>query len=159
MFRFWEAMALFLGSDVFHAFIPELKPHHYPRIRPSLPRSGTWQVETSELKECAEPCSNSRIEALINLLQCNPSCFWYEQEGQNPNDRGDPSITVFYGIFAFGATFWTPYMLGAAYGDMGPNVGYFYAGGYEQEGQNPNDRGDPSIEIAHIGTHVPVGRA
>ncbi|KAF3027450.1 hypothetical protein E8E15_009406 [Penicillium rubens] len=41
---------------------------------------------------------------------------------------GQANTTVFYGIFAFGATFWTPYMLGAAYGDMGPNVGYFYAG-------------------------------
>ncbi|CDM35927.1 hypothetical protein DTO013F2_3023 [Penicillium roqueforti] len=41
---------------------------------------------------------------------------------------GQANTTVFYGIFAFGATFWTPYMLGAGYGDMGPNVGYFYAG-------------------------------
>lgn len=41
---------------------------------------------------------------------------------------GQANTTVFYGIFAFGATFWTPYMLGADYGNMGPNVGYFYAG-------------------------------
>jgi sugar porter (SP) family MFS transporter len=41
---------------------------------------------------------------------------------------GQANTTVFYGIFSFGATFWTPYMLGADYGNMGPNVGYFYAG-------------------------------
>ncbi|KGO78036.1 Major facilitator superfamily domain, general substrate transporter [Penicillium italicum] len=41
---------------------------------------------------------------------------------------GQANTTMFYGIFAFGATFWTPYMLDADYGDMGPNVGYFYAG-------------------------------
>ncbi|KGO45654.1 Major facilitator superfamily domain, general substrate transporter [Penicillium expansum] len=41
---------------------------------------------------------------------------------------GQANTTIFYGIFAFGATFWTPYMLGAEYGNMGPNVGYFYAG-------------------------------
>ncbi|CAI7599448.1 unnamed protein product [Penicillium palitans] len=41
---------------------------------------------------------------------------------------GQANTTVFYGIFAFGATFWTPYMLDANHGDMGPNVGYFYAG-------------------------------
>ncbi|KAJ5512680.1 hypothetical protein N7463_002232 [Penicillium fimorum] len=41
---------------------------------------------------------------------------------------GQANTTVFYGIFAFGATFWTPYMLNADYGNMGPNVGYFYGG-------------------------------
>ncbi|KAG0156077.1 hypothetical protein PDIDSM_3253 [Penicillium digitatum] len=40
---------------------------------------------------------------------------------------GQANTTVFYGVFAFGATFWTPYMLDADYGDMGSNVGYFYA--------------------------------
>ena len=41
---------------------------------------------------------------------------------------GHANTIVFYGIFSFGATFWTPYMLNPNYGDMGPNVGYFYAG-------------------------------
>jgi SP family sugar:H+ symporter-like MFS transporter len=41
---------------------------------------------------------------------------------------GHANTTVFHGIFSFGATFWTPYMLSPNYGNMGPNVGYFYAG-------------------------------
>ncbi|KAJ5689050.1 hypothetical protein N7462_003442 [Penicillium macrosclerotiorum] len=41
---------------------------------------------------------------------------------------GQANTTVLYGIFSFGAAFWTPYMLDADYGNMGPNVGYFYAG-------------------------------
>lgn len=41
---------------------------------------------------------------------------------------GQAHTTVLYGIFSFGATFWTPYMLDADHGNMGPNVGYFYAG-------------------------------
>lgn len=41
---------------------------------------------------------------------------------------GQANSTFFYGIFSFGATFWTPYMLSANYGDMGSSVGYFYAG-------------------------------
>ena len=31
-------------------------------------------------------------------------------------------------IFAFSASFWTPYMINPAYGNMGTNVGYFYFG-------------------------------
>ena len=41
---------------------------------------------------------------------------------------GQANTTIFYGIFSFGAAFWTPYMLDAQHGNMGPNVGYFYAG-------------------------------
>ncbi|KAJ5663343.1 hypothetical protein N7507_004074 [Penicillium longicatenatum] len=41
---------------------------------------------------------------------------------------GQANTTIIYGIFSFGATFWTPYMLDAQYGNMGVNVGYFYAG-------------------------------
>jgi sugar porter (SP) family MFS transporter len=41
---------------------------------------------------------------------------------------GQASTTILYGICTFGATFWTPYMLSPYYGDMGPNVGYFYSG-------------------------------
>ncbi|KAJ5752107.1 hypothetical protein N7520_009024 [Penicillium odoratum] len=41
---------------------------------------------------------------------------------------GQANTTIVYGIFSFGATFWTPYMLDAQYGNMGANVGYFYAG-------------------------------
>ncbi|KAJ5317686.1 hypothetical protein PENANT_c004G08605 [Penicillium antarcticum] len=40
---------------------------------------------------------------------------------------GQASTTILYGIFTFAAIFWTPYMLSPYYGDMGPNVGYFYA--------------------------------
>ncbi|CAG8388714.1 unnamed protein product [Penicillium salamii] len=41
---------------------------------------------------------------------------------------GQANTTVLYGIFSFGATFWTPYMLSPNHGDMGASVGYFYAG-------------------------------
>ncbi|KAJ5986525.1 hypothetical protein N7451_010890 [Penicillium sp. IBT 35674x] len=41
---------------------------------------------------------------------------------------GQANTTIIYGIFSFSATFWTPYMLDAQYGNMGANVGYFYAG-------------------------------
>lgn len=41
---------------------------------------------------------------------------------------GHANTTVFFGIFSFAASFWTPYMLSANHGDMGANVGYFYAG-------------------------------
>ncbi|KAJ5182657.1 hypothetical protein N7492_000273 [Penicillium capsulatum] len=41
---------------------------------------------------------------------------------------GQANTIMCYGIFSFGATFWTPYMLDKDHGNMGPNVGYFYAG-------------------------------
>ncbi|KAK5216035.1 hypothetical protein LTR72_010911 [Exophiala xenobiotica] len=41
---------------------------------------------------------------------------------------GQANTTFFYNIFSFAATFWTPYMLSAEYGNMGVNVGYFYFG-------------------------------
>ncbi|KAJ5702479.1 hypothetical protein N7488_010027 [Penicillium malachiteum] len=41
---------------------------------------------------------------------------------------GQANTTILYGIFSFAATFWTPYMLDSQHGNMGPNVGYFYAG-------------------------------
>ncbi|KAJ5099489.1 mfs monosaccharide transporter protein [Penicillium argentinense] len=41
---------------------------------------------------------------------------------------GQANTTFLYGIFAFGAAFWTPYMLNPEYGNMGVNVGYFYFG-------------------------------
>ncbi|KAJ5099850.1 hypothetical protein N7532_006851 [Penicillium argentinense] len=41
---------------------------------------------------------------------------------------GQANTTILYGIFSFGATFWTPYMLDPNHGNMGANVGYFYAG-------------------------------
>ncbi|CAI7576948.1 unnamed protein product [Penicillium pancosmium] len=40
---------------------------------------------------------------------------------------GQANTTVLYGLFSFGATFWTPYMLDPDHGNMGANVGYFYA--------------------------------
>ncbi|KAJ5794658.1 hypothetical protein N7457_001257 [Penicillium paradoxum] len=41
---------------------------------------------------------------------------------------GHANTTLFFGIFSFAAIFWTPYMLSSDYGNMGANVGYFYAG-------------------------------
>lgn len=41
---------------------------------------------------------------------------------------GQANTTIFYGLFSFGAIFWTPYMLDSQHGDMGADVGYFYAG-------------------------------
>ncbi|KAJ5115785.1 hypothetical protein N7456_000133 [Penicillium angulare] len=41
---------------------------------------------------------------------------------------GQANTTFLYEIFAFGAQFWTPYMLNVNYGNMGSNVGYFYFG-------------------------------
>lgn len=41
---------------------------------------------------------------------------------------GQANTMVFYQIFAFAATFWTPYMLSKEYGNMGTNVWYFYFG-------------------------------
>lgn len=41
---------------------------------------------------------------------------------------GQANTTLIYEIFSFGASFWTPYMLNAQYGDMGTNVGYFHFG-------------------------------
>ncbi|KAI0484822.1 general substrate transporter [Xylariaceae sp. FL0804] len=41
---------------------------------------------------------------------------------------GQGYAVLVYEVFSFGAAFWTPYMLGADYGDMGTNVGYFYFG-------------------------------
>ncbi|KAJ5199231.1 Major facilitator superfamily domain general substrate transporter [Penicillium cf. griseofulvum] len=61
------------------------------------------------------------IAASINLASV-------EMHSVSLRTFGQANTTVFYGIFSFAATFWTPYMLGADYGNMGPNVGYFYAG-------------------------------
>lgn len=41
---------------------------------------------------------------------------------------GQANTTCLYEIGSFGAAFWTPYMLNPKYGNMGPNVGYFYFG-------------------------------
>ncbi|KAL2786716.1 hypothetical protein BJX66DRAFT_341932 [Aspergillus keveii] len=41
---------------------------------------------------------------------------------------GQAFATALYEIFSFAATFYTPYMLNAEYGDMGLNIGYFYFG-------------------------------
>ena len=41
---------------------------------------------------------------------------------------GQAFTMTMYNIFAFGCTFWTPYMLNVNYGNMGANVGYFYFG-------------------------------
>jgi hypothetical protein len=41
---------------------------------------------------------------------------------------GQAFATALYEIFSFAATFYTPYMLNADYGNMGLNIGYFYFG-------------------------------
>ena len=41
---------------------------------------------------------------------------------------GQGFSTGVYQVFSFANTFWTPYMINAQYGNMGTNVGYFYAG-------------------------------
>jgi SP family sugar:H+ symporter-like MFS transporter len=41
---------------------------------------------------------------------------------------GQACTTTFYQIFGFAASFYSPYMLSAQYGNMGLNVGYFYFG-------------------------------
>lgn len=41
---------------------------------------------------------------------------------------GTAFVAMNYEIFSFAAAFYTPYMLGATYGNMGLNVGYFYFG-------------------------------
>lgn len=41
---------------------------------------------------------------------------------------GTAFVMMMYEIFSFSSAFYTPYMLGAKYGNMGLNVGYFYFG-------------------------------
>lgn len=41
---------------------------------------------------------------------------------------GQANTTLFYEVFAFAATFWTPYMLSPEHGNMGTNLGYFHFG-------------------------------
>lgn len=56
-------------------------------------------------------------------------CVWLasaELHSVRLRTYGQASTTALYNIFAFGATFWTPYMLSPDYGNMGANVGYFY---------------------------------
>lgn len=58
-------------------------------------------------------------------------CVWLasaEVHSVRLRTYGQASTTVVYNIFAFAATFWTPYMLNPNYGNMGANVGYFYFG-------------------------------
>jgi sugar porter (SP) family MFS transporter len=61
-------------------------------------------------------------------IAANASLHAVEMHSVSLRTYGQASTTIIYGIFTFGATFWTPYMLSPYYGDMGPNVGYFYAG-------------------------------
>ncbi|KAH8697935.1 general substrate transporter [Talaromyces proteolyticus] len=41
---------------------------------------------------------------------------------------GQAFSTVMYQIFSFAASFWSPYMINADYGNMGTSVGYYYFG-------------------------------
>ena len=62
---------------------------------------------------------------------CIGSSVWLgsaEMHSVRLRTYGQANTTVFYQIFAFAATFWTPYMLSKDYGNMGTNVGYFYFG-------------------------------
>jgi MFS family permease len=51
-----------------------------------------------------------------------------EQHNIRLRTYGQASTTTVYQIFGFAASFYGPYMLSADYGNMGLNVGYFYAG-------------------------------
>ncbi|EON98862.1 putative mfs monosaccharide transporter protein [Phaeoacremonium minimum UCRPA7] len=58
-------------------------------------------------------------------------CVWLasaEMHSVRLRTYGQANTTLFYEIFAFGSSFWTPYMLSADYGNMGTNVGYFHFG-------------------------------
>ncbi|OQU97867.1 hypothetical protein CLAIMM_03744 [Cladophialophora immunda] len=51
-----------------------------------------------------------------------------EQHNIGLRTYGQASTTLVYQIFGFAASFYGPYMLSVDYGNMGLNVGYFYAG-------------------------------
>ncbi|SLM37381.1 histidine kinase-group i protein [Lasallia pustulata] len=56
---------------------------------------------------------------------CIGSSVWLgsaEMHSVRLRTYGQANTTVFYQIFAFAATFWTPYMLSKEYGNMGTNV-------------------------------------
>ena len=53
-----------------------------------------------------------------------------EQHDIRLRTYGQASTTFVYQIFGFAASFYSPYMLSDDYGNMGLNVGYFYAGKY-----------------------------
>lgn len=58
-------------------------------------------------------------------------CVWLasaEMHSVRLRTYGQANTTLLYEIFAFGSSFWTPYMLNADYGNMGTNVGYFHFG-------------------------------
>ena len=59
-----------------------------------------------------------------------PSAWLISNEVQSVQMRtyAQPFCTMLGQTFAFAASFWTPYMLSSKYGNMGTNVGYFYAG-------------------------------
>jgi len=62
---------------------------------------------------------------------CIGSSVWLasaEMHAVRLRTYGQACTTMVYSTFAFGASFWTPYMLSADYGNMGTNVGYFYFG-------------------------------
>ena len=51
-----------------------------------------------------------------------------EQHNVRSRTYGQASTTFIYQVFAFAASFYGPYMLSVDYGNMGLDVGYFYAG-------------------------------
>ena len=62
---------------------------------------------------------------------CNGSTVWVasvEQHSVRHRTYGQAFTSVWAFIFVFATNFWSPYMLSKDYGNMGTNIGYFYAG-------------------------------
>ncbi|OQE40033.1 hypothetical protein PENCOP_c006G05432 [Penicillium coprophilum] len=126
-----------LGGSLFGPFIVEYGGRRVAMLSGYLVM-GLCMLTLSSVSTALE--MNETAEIVIVVLLC----FWafvfggtiaasvnlsaVEVHSVSLRTFGQANTTAFYGIFAFGATFWTPYMLSADYGNMGPNVGYFYAG-------------------------------
>ena len=62
---------------------------------------------------------------------CNGSTVWVasvEQHSVRHRTYGQAHTSIWSFIFVFATNFWSPYMLNKDYGNMGTNIGYFYAG-------------------------------
>ncbi|KAJ5958717.1 uncharacterized protein N7479_005867 [Penicillium vulpinum] len=126
-----------LGGALFGPFIVEYGGRRIAMLWGYI-IMGVCMLTLSSVSTALNMDENAEIVTVVLL------CFWafvfggtiavsanlssVEMHSVSLRTFGQANTTVFYGIFAFGATFWTPYMLGTDYGNMGPNVGYFYAG-------------------------------
>ena len=67
----------------------------------------------------------------FTYASCASPAIWVasaEMHSLRLRTYGQSLALVVNSIFAFSASFWTPYMLNPGYGNMGTNVGYFYFG-------------------------------